>query len=209
MFFLISGSAASGKTTIARQMAALLDKTICHDADERPATTGEQRWNNLEMWVQEAHSFQQNGYDFLLSAHSPLGELLACPSAPHLNGIAACVLDCDDVVRIERMRARGIDPRWPPSQGLLNWASWHRMHAHDPQWEPLAFTAHCPYPQHLERWNTWERGDTRWQVERVDTTALSVEETVEWLRAWIEARRSAPQALTPATRWWEAENGLR
>jgi hypothetical protein len=205
MFFLISGSAASGKTTIARQMATLLDKTICHDADERPATTGEQRWTNLEIWVQEALGLQQDGYDFLLSAHSPLGELLACPSAPHLNGIAACVLDCDDVVRVERMQARGLDPRWPPSQALLNWASWQRMHAHDPQWEPQAITAQCPYPQHLGRWNQWERGDPRWQVERVDTTTLSVEETLDWLRAWIKARRSAPQALAPATRWWDPE----
>ncbi|MCE7984630.1 MAG: hypothetical protein DYG89_25945 [Caldilinea sp. CFX5] len=119
MFFLISGSAASGKTTLVRRLPTLLTRVVCHDADERVATTGEERCAQLEQWVADALSAQQAGNDFLLTSNSPLGELLACPSAPRLASIAACVLDCADRVRVTRLRARGIDPRWPPSQAFL------------------------------------------------------------------------------------------
>jgi hypothetical protein len=30
-----------------------------------------------------------------------LGEVLACPSASKLNGVTACLLDCNDMARIE------------------------------------------------------------------------------------------------------------
>src|SRR5215510_11823717 len=107
MFFLISGGAASGKTTAARLLPNYLKQVVCHDADELPAGDIYTRCANLETWVCRALDAQQQGMDFLLSAHSPLGELLACPSTPQLIGIAACLLDCADITRIERIRARG------------------------------------------------------------------------------------------------------
>jgi hypothetical protein len=133
LFFLISGGAASGKTTAARLLPGYLQHVACHDADELPAADGYTRCAKLEIWVRRALDVQQQGTDFLLTAHSPLGELLACPSAPQLAEIAACLLDCADLTRVERIRTRGIDPRWPPNQDTLSWAAWHRMHAHDPQ----------------------------------------------------------------------------
>ena len=36
------------------------------------------------------------------------GEVLACPSATHIDGVMMCLLDCYDVVRIDRLRARGL-----------------------------------------------------------------------------------------------------
>jgi hypothetical protein len=64
----------------------------------------------LEEWVQLALSHQQEGRDLLLTSHSPLGELLACPSAIRLAGISACLLDCSDQVRIQRMRTAAFTP---------------------------------------------------------------------------------------------------
>ena len=204
MFFLLSGSAASGKTTLARGLPALLDRVVCHDADEMVATTGEARCEQLELWVTQALAAQQNGQDFLLTSHSPFGELLACPSAIHLAGIAACLLDCADTVRIARMRARGIDPRWPPSQDLLNWAAWHWLHAWDPQWESRVIVANGPATHRYDRWLTWQQGDPRWQVERLDTTTLTPAATLHRLVAWITHCRTRPTALSATTRWWEA-----
>ena len=135
MFFLVSGAAASGKSTVVRGVATRMPDVECHDYDELPVRDEYARCEQLEGWVRQALRDQAGGRDFLLATHSPLGELLACPSAPELAGIAACLLDCSDPIRIARLRARGIDPRWPPSQATLNWAAWHRMHAWDPQWE--------------------------------------------------------------------------
>jgi hypothetical protein len=202
MFFLVSGSAASGKTTLVRLLPSQVSDVVCHDADELPAADAHTRWQLLEQWVQQALVAQAHGSDFLLTSQSPLGELLACPSAPQLGGIAACLLDCADHVRIERIRARGIDPGWPPTQHTLNWASWHRMHAYDPQWEPHVITHASPFPQHLGRWHDWTRGDPRWQVVRVDTTDLTIADTVQYVRNWIVATQTRPCVLAPSTNWW-------
>ena len=140
MFFLVSGAAASGKSTVVKGLPARLDGLICHDCDERRVEDEYTRSAQLEEWAQLALAHQEKGQDFLLATHSPLGELLACPSARKLAGISACVLDCSDPLRVQRMRLRGIDPRWPPDQDALNWAAWQRMHAWDPQWEQ---TRHC------------------------------------------------------------------
>jgi hypothetical protein len=203
MFFLASGSAASGKTTLARLLPAQVTNLVCHDADEMVAIDTDTRVRQLELWVQQALAAQAEGADFLLTSHSPLGELLSCPSATQLAGIAACLLDCGDVARIGRMRARGIDPRWPPSQALLNWASWHRMHADDPQWEQHVILDSSPFPELHARWSAWRRGDPRWQVHVIDTTMLSVADSVRSVQAWIAAVRSRPTTLLiPAAQWW-------
>lgn len=203
MFFLMSGAAASGKTTLARALAGQVAGLECHDADAIPATTGQERWQNLEQWVQRALRAQRQGADFLLTSHSPLGELLTCPSAPQLAAIAACLLDCDDLIRIARMRARGIDPRWPPVQDSFNWASWHRLHAADPQWEARVIGQWCPFPHHLARWSAWTQGDPRWRVTRMDTSSLTAGETVQVVRDWIRTARTEPGLLGASTRWWE------
>src|SRR5262245_17891502 len=99
MFFLVSGGAASGKTPAARLLPGSLEQVVWPGADEIPALDARARCANLETWVRHALEAQQRGLDFLLTAHSPLGELLACPAAPELAGIAACLLDCADPVR--------------------------------------------------------------------------------------------------------------
>jgi hypothetical protein len=123
------------------------------------------------------------------------------PSAPRLAGIAACLLDCADLVRVDRIRARGIDPRWPPTQDTLSWASWHRMHAHDPQWEPHVIVHNGPPTHRYDRWQGWTRHDPRWQVLVLDTTALTRDQTTHALIDWIEEARSTPALLSAATGW--------
>jgi hypothetical protein len=208
MFFLISGAAASGKTTIARTLAGQIAHLDCQDADQIPATTGQERWELLEQWVQRALVAQAQDTNFLLTSHSPLGELLTCPSTPRLAGIAASLLDCDDLVRIARIRARGIDPRWPPTQHTMCWASWQRMHAADPQWETAVITQWCPFPQHLTRWSAWNHDDPRWRVNRVDTSGLTVTETVEVVRAWIDTSLTQSTLLNSSTSWWESARDM-
>lgn len=154
--------------------------------------------------MQQALAAQVDNADFLLTSHSPLGELLTCPSTPQLVGIAACLLDCDDLTRLARIRARGIDPRWPPTQHTFNWASWHWLHAADPQWELHVITQWRPFPQHLVRWSTWLHDDPRWSVERIDTTRVVVDDTLRAVRHWIRASRARPVALASLAGWWKS-----
>jgi hypothetical protein len=208
MFFLVSGSAASGKTTVARNIAARVERLESHDLDEKIAVDEYTRCQQLEEWVRLALVGQLSGSDFLLTSHSPLGELLACPSAPRLNGIAACLLDCRDTVRITRMRQRGIDPRWPPSQDILSWAAWHRMHAWDPQWEQAVITGNGP-PDHIyERWKHWQQTDERWRVAVIDTSDATIEQVLDEVAAWVKAERGKTPLLTPETKWWGTNGSI-
>ena len=192
MFFLISGAAASGKTTVARRLPVRLQNVACHDADEWRAADAYTRCANLERWVRLALEAQRGGQDFLLTTHSPLGELLACPSAPYLAGIAACLLDCADTVRLERIRARGIDLCWLPNQHTFSWAAWHRLHAYDPQWEQHVIDSNGPSTHCYERWRHWEQHDPRWQVRVFDTTHLNEDQTLDAVAAWVQSARAMP-----------------
>ena len=203
MFFLVSGASASGKSTVAKGIAARLETVDCHDCDEKVTTTADERCEQLEEWVQEALAPQESGRDFLLVTHSPLGELLACPSAQELTGVAACLLDCNDRVRLTRIRERGIDPKWPPSQHTLNWAAWHRVHAWDPQWEQHVIVGNGPEDHAYDRWTDWAQGDPRWQVHVIDTSELGVERLLTDLGEWVESERTKTPALSPSSRWWE------
>lgn len=202
MFFLISGAAAAGKSTVIRLLRSLLDNVECHDADEKRVRDEHQRCSTLEEWIVLALEAQREMRDFSLAAHSPLGELLACPSAPKLDGISACLLDCSDTTRIARIRARGIDPRWPPTQHVLNWAAWHRVHAWDPQWEPHVINGNGPGTHRYERWLNWAQGDERWRVKVLDTTEASVEQTLEMVAEWVTREKARNSLLSPKTRWW-------
>ena len=203
MFLLVSGAAAAGKSTVVRLVAPRLENVECHDADEKQVRDEYTRCSTLEEWIGLALEAQQAGRDFLLASHSPLGELLACPSAPHLDGIAACLLDCSDTARITRMRERGINPKWPPTQHVLNWASWHRMHAWDSQWEPHVIDGNGPPNHAYERWKRWTQADERWRVTVIDTTEASLAETVEMVVSWIDAEQNRLPLLSSRTRWWE------
>ena len=204
MFFLISGSSAAGKSTASRLLGECLDRIDCHDSDEMIAGTSDERCEQLEIWVQRALEAQAAGRDFLLSTNSPLGELLACPSAPLLDGIAACLLDCNDEVRAARYVARGVLPDWPFNQAILNWAAWHRGHARDPRWEPYVIDRNGPPTHRYDRWRSWERGDPRWQVLVLDTTHVPIEETVSRLVEWVRDARLVQSPLALGTRWDES-----
>jgi hypothetical protein len=202
MFFLVSGSAASCKTTIAKNLPNYIKNTECHDLDEKVARTRGERCSQLEEWIIDAIKIQDSGIDFLLTSHSPLGELLACKSAIYLHGISSCLVDCSDHIRITRMRQRGIDPNWPPNQDVLSWASWHRMHAWDPQWEQHVIVDN-DVEHFYNRWKNWQQYDHRWNTKIIDTTDNTDEKTMYLLKEWISEERKKENQLSNIKKWWK------
>lgn len=59
-----------------------------HDVDE----SGALRDAAGEFWVRRALEYQERGTDVLAAGQAPLGEVLAAPSAPLLDGIAMCLV---------------------------------------------------------------------------------------------------------------------
>ena len=195
MVFFVTGAGGSGKTACLPHLRRLLPQLIFCEFDSVgvPRGAGNMwRQQTTEYWLQQALVHQAEGRDTMILGGALLGEILASPSAPKVNGISVCLLDCADVVRIDRLRAMGgRRAATGASQGMLNWAAWMRLHAVDPQWRPdLIKTESAPEMQ-WARWATWRRGDPRWQVWVLETTIISPDEVAERLAGWVHKQQEA------------------
>ncbi|MDW5327156.1 hypothetical protein [Plantactinospora sp. KLBMP9567] len=106
MLLTVAGSSCSGKSTVV-WASAEIEGLIVHDFDEIGVPDGaDTRWRqrSMEEWIQRFLRYQARGIDVLLAGQSPLGEVLASPSATELDGIAACLIDVDDQVPLAPAR---------------------------------------------------------------------------------------------------------
>ena len=84
----------------------------------------------------------------------------------------------------------------------LCWAVFHRMHAHDPQWEQRVVVDKELPEFGWNRWTNWQKGDKRWNVKILDTTENEMEYTANLVQEWILEEKRKPQTLMPETKWW-------
>jgi hypothetical protein len=167
---------------------------VVHDFDEAgvPADADAAwRQRTLDSWVRHAGDLETEGVDVLLAGQSPLGEVLAVPSAGVISGLAVCLLDVGDTTRRERLRRRD-NAKWSAAEieDLVEWGRWHRGHAADPTHQPGVITAGGWGEMRWDRWSDWSAADPRWAVTIIDTSEQSVSETVTAMIGWIAAERS-------------------
>lgn len=197
MLFLLFGSSAAGKTFVLDELRGSVADLATHDFDEIGVpSSADMAWRQRadEQWLRRALDYQARGTDLLLAGQTPFGEMLAAPSAPRLDAISACLLDCDDATRVARLQARG--PEWLATTGgdlhdYLAWAAWMREHAADPSWHPEVIRQGEPATDmHWSRWSRWRAGDFRWRVRVIDTSAMPVAEVAAEVAEWISAERA-------------------
>ncbi|AUY47676.1 hypothetical protein [Streptomyces sp. CB01881] len=204
MLLKLTGSSGAGKTTLAFAVADRLDGVVVHDFDEvgvpDPPIPPDWRHRTTEVWVRRALEYQARGMDLLLSGNSPLGEVLAAPSAPLLDGIAVCLIDVADQDRRDRLAVRD-GGRWDQAatDAFCGWAAWHRGHARDPRFRPDVIIDGSRPEMAWHRWTTWTAGDPRWRTHLIDTSgrspAASVDQVERWVTEQREAHRSGRLAL--------------
>ena len=151
------------------------------------------RQRATETWIGRAIEYQHRGVDLLLTGQSPLGEWLAAPSSAALTGLAVCLVDAADEVRLERLRARG--PHAPElERAVLNWAEWHRRHARDPQHRQDVLREGGWADMRWERWADWAEGDPRWSVTVVQNgrrpTSSSAADVLQWIWCYYKGGAS-------------------
>jgi hypothetical protein len=195
MLLKLTGSSCSGKTTLAYSAGERLGRLAVHDFDELGVPEGaDRRWRNhmTEMWMRRALEYQARGVDLLLTGQSPLGEVLAAPSAPLLDGIAVCLVDASDEVRRSRLTMRDAG-RWDESaiDAFLGWAAWHRKHAQDPRHRPDVIIDDSWAPMAWHRWTRWTADDRRWCTHLLDTTGQPIAESVDQIEQWVTEQRNA------------------
>jgi hypothetical protein len=196
VLFLLFGSSGAGKTFALSALRDRVRNLVIHDFDELGVPVDADRaWRHRsnEIWLRRTLEYQARGIDLLLAGQTPLGELLATPSALLVDGISACLVDCDDETRAARLRARG-EEWWARAHGelddYLGWAAWMRRHAEDPRWLPEVIVADDGLPEmRWDRWSGWQAGDPRWRVRVIDTSALRVEQVAFALAEWIGDER--------------------
>jgi hypothetical protein len=149
-------------------------------------------WRNRanEEWARRAIQYQRQGLHLLLTGQSPLGEVLATPSAIELNGIAVCLVDVEDDLRRARLRLRD-GSKWSSDQqqALVNWGAWHRSHASDPQHQPEVIVGDGDDSMRWGRWTGWSAGDHRWLTSVIDTSSGTVDSCVGEVVRWVERCR--------------------
>jgi hypothetical protein len=194
MLYFITGAGGAGKSAVLPRLRGHFPDIAWHEFDSLGVPSdADTRWRQrtLEAWLQKSCSAQADGQGTGIVGQVAIGEILAAPSAPLLSGIALCLLDCDDLTRIDRMRERGSEI----DQDMLNWAAWLRVHAVDPAWRPDVVMRDGEEDYVWQRWKGWQRGEPRWCVFRLDTTRLTISDVGERLADWI--RREAEQPVNP------------
>ena len=188
MLLFVTGASGSGKTAVIPGLKKRFPEFSVHDFDERnvPATGDNRgRQEQTEYWISRAIENQHLGKDTIVCGGAVYGEILACPSIHQIDRLAVCLLDCDDIVRLDRMRKHG---RTEPDMEILTWAAWLRVHAVDPTWCPGMITAGSYASMHWENWRGWQRGDPRWQQSVIDTGGKKIGQITTEVIRWIEAQ---------------------
>jgi hypothetical protein len=150
-----------------------------------------QQWRprTTERWLQIAVTNEERGHNTGVAGGAIMGEILASPSAPRV-AIRVALLDCHDVVRLDRLRVRGTHGA---TQEMLSWAAWQRVHAVDPQWRQDVICNADLEGMQWERWTSWHRDDPRWHVPVIDTTQLGIDEVVERIASWVRTEKPSSQ----------------
>src|SRR5262249_52289860 len=120
-----------------------------------------------------------------LDTHEFIRRFLMHVLPPQIE-IRVALLDCHDVVRLDRLRTRGTHGA---TQEMLSWAAWQRVHAVDPQWRQDVICDVELDDMRWERWTDWHRGDPRWRVRAIDTTELRIDQVVERIASWMRAEQ--------------------
>lgn len=115
MLFVLTGSAGSGKSTALRELSVRRGGLAVFDFDDlRPPPGASQSWwqRHIDERVARAVAEQAHGRDTVLAGWLTVGEVLAAPLAEGLEGVAACLLDCTDDVRLARIERRAASGTW-------------------------------------------------------------------------------------------------
>ncbi len=188
MLFFITGANGVGKTACLPHLSRLLPDFVVHDfADLGVPPSPDARWRQetTERWLQTyLKEHQPLRRHLVVSGEAILGEVLCAPSIEQVDAVHTCLLDCDDVTRVDRLRARG---NYGPNMQILCWAAFLRVHAVDPGWSPEVIQTGESIMR-WEKWNSRHRGDGVWRQAVIDTSRLTLEEVAAEIERWIRAR---------------------
>ncbi|HTU97016.1 MAG TPA: hypothetical protein VMF14_14315 [Solirubrobacteraceae bacterium] len=198
MLLLVTGASGVGKSTVraivAPRLSPELECVELSDLTPAPrAVTLSWRQRAAEVAVRRAVQLQESGGHLLLAGDPvPAAEIVAAPSAPRLDALAACLLDATPEAQEERLAARGDPPGLLPHHQAF--ADWMRGQASDPLhrthvvsdggWEQM-------------RWDRLPRLAGEWRMHVIDTSQMVPTAVADAVADWC---RRALSGEAPAMR---------
>lgn len=183
MIYFVAGASGSGKTAIIEDLKNILaNKMLVYDFDDIGVPKdADKKWRqkSTEQWIQR---LSQEKQDVCLLGQIVLGEILACPSAKHLDKINFCLLDVTDYERIIRLKNRNT---YDIDQNMLNWSSWLRMHHQDPKWMQQVVKDDCWDGLDFSVWEHLENWDNKVNIRILDTSNRSISQVAKLVSDWI------------------------
>lgn len=197
MLLFVTGASGSGKTAVIPGLRKRFPEFAIHDFDEREVpVVADSRWRQeqTEFWINQAIQNQRLGKDTVICGGAVYGEILACPSVNQIDHLEVCLLDCTEMIRIDRMRKF---QRHEPDMAVLAFACWLRVHAVDPTWCPDVIRQDSYNLMHWDNWADWQRGDPRWRQQVIDTSGKKIEQITTEVARWIESKLVAKGESEP------------
>lgn len=171
--YVVTGASGTGKTAIALQLAGELKNAVCLESDilwrdefNKPEDDYKDYRN---LWLRLAKNINQAGKPVVLFGSATPGQFEACAERRYFSDIHYLALVCDQQVLTERLKAR---PGWRKSG---NAEVLQRM---------------CQFNQ----WIKENADNTVPAMTLLDTTKMSLDESKDAVRGWIN-ERIAPELL--------------
>ncbi|NRB10924.1 MAG: AAA family ATPase [Rickettsiaceae bacterium] len=182
--YFIAGASGSGKTAIKTDLQKILGNSFnVYDFDDiGVAENADKKWRGqaTEKWLQKL--LQENKNACLLG-QMVLGEILACPSAKHLDKVNFCLLDVSSLERINRLQQSKHHAK--PNQNMLNWSSWLKIHTKNPSWEQHVIKDDCWNELDFSNWDSQKNWNLLANVKLLDTTTFNISQVAELVADWV------------------------
>lgn len=168
---LVAGPSAAGKSSVCHALVGNIDGVVLLDSDilwRREFDTPEDRYRDyFETWLRMAKNISQSGRPVVLfGAGMGVPENIEpCVERRYFSGTYYLALVCNDEVLVERLKAR---PAWRGS-------------------------GEQAFVDRQVQFNHWfkDQQNGSYPVSLIDTTDVSLEDTVQQVRAWIHEKMRA------------------
>jgi ribosomal protein S18 acetylase RimI-like enzyme len=208
MIFFIFGASGSGKSTLLPILKNNKLDIEFHDFDDIGVPSNADkiwRQKSTHTWIEKALKSKKS---VCILGGSVPGEIISTPAYLKNNPqIKFLLLDCDDAVRYERLNQR---QSYGPNQDIMNWASWLRLHTHNPQWEQSVFLDDAWSEMDFSAFknlNSWHDSFNFEMINnRNDTPEDTTTRVLEWI-AFAQKHKTQQHILQLATLpdWIEKE----
>ncbi len=162
---VITGASGTGKTTVALRLPAALNDCVCMESDilwQDLFNKPEEDYKTYRnLWLRVAKNINQSDRPVALIGSSTPGQFEKCAESRYFSKICYLALVCDEAELVKRLKAR-------------------------PSWRNSGSEEVLKNMINFNRWLIENAAKTRPAMSLLDTSNLTVDDTVAASKAWIE-----------------------